>query len=91
MRMKWGDFSIGIEFTCGGKRWRCTDVGSRVIVAICLEPVEKCTLIVDLESSHNMQSEITLAVDTSWSNGPPYAVCETVFDEYDIEGCELAE
>ena len=26
--------------------------------------------------------------DPSWYNGPPYAVVEHVFDEYDIEGCE---
>ena len=25
--------------------------------------------------------------DSSWYNGPPYAVAEFVFDEYDIEGC----
>ena len=25
--------------------------------------------------------------DPSWYNGPPYAVAETVFDEYDLEGC----
>ena len=25
--------------------------------------------------------------DSSWYNGPPYAVAESVFDEYDIEGC----
>ena len=28
--------------------------------------------------------------DASWYNGPPYAVVETVFDEYDFEGCEPA-
>jgi hypothetical protein len=28
--------------------------------------------------------------DPSWYNGPPYAVVETVFDEYDFEGCEPA-
>jgi hypothetical protein len=28
--------------------------------------------------------------DPSWYNGPPYAVAETVFDEYDFEGCEPA-
>lgn len=26
--------------------------------------------------------------DTSWYNGPPYAVPETVFDEYDMEAIE---
>lgn len=59
-------FTIGGEFRCGGKRWRCTDVGSRVIIAICLEG----------------------PVDPRWLNGPPYAVTETVFDEYDHPACE---
>ena len=27
--------------------------------------------------------------DVSWYNGPPYAVAETVFDEYDLGGCQL--
>jgi hypothetical protein len=31
------DFRIGLAFYCGGKRWRCTDVGTRVIVAVCLD------------------------------------------------------
>ena len=28
--------------------------------------------------------------DTSWYNGPPYPVAETVFDEYDLPGCYLS-
>lgn len=28
--------------------------------------------------------------DPSWYNGPPYAVVESVFDEYDIEGLSPA-
>lgn len=33
------EFRIGLEFTTalGDKRWRCTDVGSRVVVAISLD------------------------------------------------------
>ena len=31
------DFKIGSEFLCGEKRWRCTDIGTRVVVAICLD------------------------------------------------------
>lgn len=31
------DFEIGAEFLCGGNRWRCTDIGTRVVVAICIE------------------------------------------------------
>ncbi len=35
--MQHSEFRIGAVFRCGDKRWRCTDVGSRVIVAICLD------------------------------------------------------
>ena len=36
--MKVSDFKIGLEFWMSGKQYRCTDVGSRVIVAIHLDP-----------------------------------------------------
>jgi len=63
--MTHADFSIGCEFTTGAGKWRCTDVGTRVIVA----------LRIDDHSD-----------DPSWYNGPPYAVAECVFDEYDQQG-----
>jgi hypothetical protein len=66
--MNKNDFHIGSEFYSGDKLWRCTDVGSRVVIAVCL-------------SDHTD--------DSSWFNGPPYAVAESVFDEYDQEGCLL--
>ncbi len=65
--MNISEFSIGLDFWCGNKKWRCTDVGSRVVTAICI-------------SDHDD--------DPSWFNGPPYACSETVFDEYDQDGCE---
>ncbi len=60
------DFQIGVEFYTGAGKWRCTDVGSRVVVAIKLDQE-----------------------DASWYGGPPYAVVEWVFDEYDFGGCSL--
>jgi len=39
--MRREEFQIGLEFRCDGKRWRCTALGSRVIVAVCLEPGEE--------------------------------------------------
>lgn len=36
--MQHSEFRIGSVFRCGDKRWRCIDVGSRVIVAIYLDP-----------------------------------------------------
>lgn len=64
--MKQAEFHIGLEFMCGDARWRCTDVGSRLIVAIKLEQRE----------------------DKSWESGPPFAIEEIAFDEYDLDGCE---
>ena len=58
-------FKIGETFWCCGKAWRCTDIGTRVVVAICLDHDD----------------------DPTWYDGPPYAVAEVVFDEYDLEGC----
>ena len=58
-------FKIGETFWCSGKAWRCTDIGTRVVVAIRLDHDD----------------------DPTWYDGPPYAVAEVVFDEYDMEGC----
>ena len=87
--MQYSDFSIGLEFWCGGKRWRCTDVGTRVIVAICLEPRETVRLEQDpLDKSKSKELRF-ISDDPRDLNGPPFGVAENVFDEYDIEGCTL--
>ena len=55
------EFTIGTRFCMGGTPevvWRCTDVGSRTVIAI--EERE------------------------DWESGPPFAVEEIVFDEYDL-------
>jgi hypothetical protein len=36
-QMKHSAFKIGMEFMTGAGRWRCTDVGTRTIVAIRLD------------------------------------------------------
>lgn len=35
--MRHEDFRIGLDFTMSGSPWRCTDVGTRVVVAIKLD------------------------------------------------------
>ncbi len=35
--MKHAEFHIGLEFMSATGRWRCTDVGTRVVVAIKLD------------------------------------------------------
>jgi hypothetical protein len=63
--MKLSDFEIGKTFFTETGTWRCTDVGTRTVIAIKV-------------SDHD---------DPSWFSGPPYAVCEVVFDEDDREAC----
>ena len=84
--MKHDEFHIGLEFWCGGRRWRCTDVGSRVVIAICLEPHEVVTVA---RTGLTTAATTTRAItdDASWFEGPPYAVAEEVFDEHAIDGC----
>ncbi len=38
--MKHADFSPGTTFFCADRLWRCTDIGTRVIVAIRLDTIE---------------------------------------------------
>jgi hypothetical protein len=64
--MKKENFEIGQDFYTTTGKWRCTDIGTRVVVAIYLNQ----------EDPRNY-------------NGPPYSIPETVFDEYDMEGCSL--
>lgn len=35
--MRHPEFKIGMEFMMNGARWRCTDVGTRIIAAIKLD------------------------------------------------------
>lgn len=80
--MKLSDFKIGDQFISGQRKFQCTDIGTRVVIAIPL----------DVEVSSNKQAKRQLgeadARAEGWHNGPPYAVQEIVFDEYDIEQCE---
>jgi hypothetical protein len=87
--MRHEEFRIAQEFWCGGKRWRCTDVGSRVIVAICLEPHEVVSSETDPDAPDQRRESRYISDDPSWFKGPPYAVVEEVFDEYSIEACAL--
>jgi hypothetical protein len=85
--MERSDFEIGQDFWCGGKRWRCTDIGSRVIVAICLEPHEIVTSLPGEQSGSSHREVRSISNNPKLLDGPPYGVVETVFDEYDMEGC----
>jgi hypothetical protein len=85
--MKYSDFIIGQEFLCGGKRWRCTDVGTRVIVAICVSEITITSEYAAMTQTVSKEEAET----QGWFNGPPYAVEEIVFDQNDMEGCEAVD
>ena len=87
--MKHSDFKIGLEFRTAAGRWRCTDVGTRIITAISLEPRNKVRSYIN-ESGERVEEQY-VSNDPRDLNGPPYGVVEYVFDEYDFGGCEMAE
>ena len=86
--MEHSEFAIGRAFTTGHSLWRCTDVGTRTVVAIRLDRAETVSVVV---RGGKPGPETTAVIDPrddpSWHNGPPYAAAETVFDEYDFPAC----
>jgi len=80
--MRHAEFKIGATFWCDGRLWRCTDIGTRIIVAIRIVRVE-------VGGSPALRRTLSRAEAEAegWFNGPPYAVAESVFDENDIKGC----
>lgn len=83
------DFRIGLEFWCDGKRWRCTDVGSRVVVAISLEEHEVVSSERDPNDPTKRIERRYVTNDPIWLDGPPYGIVEYVFDEDSLEICSL--
>lgn len=80
--MRLDEFQIGAHFLLGGHRYRCTDKGTRVVVAICVDlPHEIVRLVQGVETR-------ALTYDPSWFDGPPYPVPERVMDENDMIPCE---
>jgi hypothetical protein len=88
--MRHSEFFIGGTFWCGGRKWRCTDIGTRTVLAICLDDTEIVTSYLDptIEDRTRILTQ-TEAEAEGWFNGPPYAVAESVFDEYDISPCSF--
>ena len=86
--MELSDFAIGETFWTHAGAFRCTDIGTRVVVAVKLGPRE-----VSRAESVDGELRITKRIDDdpSWLNGPPYAIEELVFDENELVGCFRSE
>jgi hypothetical protein len=80
--MQHSEFKIGGIFRCGGRLWRCTDIGARTIVAIRIDRVEVGGSPTLRRTLSGVEAEAE-----GWFREPPYVVVESVFDENDIEGC----
>jgi hypothetical protein len=83
--LNFGGFRIGGTFWCGEQRWRCTDIGTRAIVAIRLDHTDA-----QRHPSSVQTIEFAEAEAEGWFNGPPYAAVEHVFDEDSTVDCPLA-
>ena len=86
--MELSDFVIGETFWTAAGAFRCTDIGTRVVVAVKLGP-----RAISRAESVDGTVRITKRIDDdpSWLNGPPYAVEEVVFDENELLGCFRTE
>jgi hypothetical protein len=86
--MKFSDFVIGGTFWTQSGAFRCTDIGTRVVVAVKLGPRE-------ISRAESVDGELRIMKqiddDPSWLNGPPYAVEEVVFDEHALMDCFHSE
>jgi hypothetical protein len=86
--MELSDFVIGETFWTHHGAFRCTDIGTRVVVAVKLRPPE-------IARAERVDGELRISKriddDPSWLNGPPYAVEEAVFDENELVGCFRSE
>ena len=88
--MKHSEFVIGSVFYCGGRQWRCPDVGSRVVVAIWLDLTTIVSYSAEAKEPEQHRSLTRFeAVTEGWFKRPPYAVAEHVFDEYDLPACTV--
>ena len=61
-----------------------------MIAAICLEPHEIVSMAASRHPGTPWREVRSITDDPSWHTGPPYAVEECVFDEYDVPGCSTS-
>lgn len=83
--MDMSDFEIGKTFWMSGKQYRCTDIGTRTIVAINIDLPLDIVTSVRGKMSHEQITSAAEAED--WFHGPPYAVPEIVICRHDFPAC----
>jgi len=86
--MELSQFAIGKEFRCGDNTYRCTDIGTRVVIAIRVDPIERTSFDTETGMTATEIASRAQAEADGWLDGPPYIVAEFVFDEDEQEACE---
>ena len=82
-------FQVGTTFSTGQALWRCTDVGTRTIVAVRIDKVITPRPLGENQTWATERSAADPRKLPGWLNGPPYALAEFCFDEEDIEAVEI--
>ena len=83
IKMKLDEFKIGRTFYMCGRKWLCTDKGTRTIATICLS-----NAVVVVNGTKQKLTEAELKSE-QWTCDPPYSMAEQCLDEYDIETCTI--
>ena len=81
--MEHREFAIGRAFATRHSLWRCTDVGTRTVVAIRLDSME----VVEVKGGRREERTIDPRREPGWLSGPPYVAAEQVFDWCDFPAC----
>ncbi len=84
------DFSIGVFFRCADELWRCTDIGTRTVVAVQWTNVYLRKRSAVSGKEYALLGPFDLRKEQQdWTKGPPYLLAEEVFDETDFCAMEL--
>jgi hypothetical protein len=82
--MTHSDFKVGVEFRYRDQTWRCTDVGTRTVTAICLTEVWTTRAIANTGKKERLR---LTTIEPKRFIGPPYGVPEQVIDERALATC----
>ncbi len=74
-----------MTFRCSGRQWRCTDIGTRTVIAMRIDSLAVGSNTPELRRTLSRGE----AEAEGWFNGPPYACAEVVFDEDFLPACSL--
>ena len=85
-KSKPSDFKIGEVFHYQNHTWKCTDIGTRTISAICLSEV----WVTRTRANTHVKERVRLEpsqIDAKRFDGPPYRVQEQIFDDRVFKFC----